>query len=358
MNMKDKVINKLKLFVTTDCNMSCKYCMIKNTNEYMTFDLAIKWINYFILNTKNDWNKKFIYFFGWEPFKNFNLIKKIINYINLQKLKFPLEYVICTNLTILNNEYIFFLKNNNIKLSISLWGYWKYHTSHRIFKTNSNVNSLNITLKNIKLLKKGGIQTYKLWIGFVILKDFLDMLFTNFIYIVEVLSLCHLNFEIIIDKKEWSMDDYNNFKNEYNKIIRYIICCISKKKYIYLNNLNWTILFLLYDISKNDKLSYLAELYPNWNIMFSWFNTYLSTEEIKKTIVWNLNKDSFIDVNYSDKYAPDFNSLENFKPGVWYRFIKDFMNVLDLEIAKIIIKRSKEELYFKEYIDNVKKYYF
>lgn len=42
------VIQKIKLFVTTECNMKCEYCMIKNSHDFMNFEVAKKSIDKYI----------------------------------------------------------------------------------------------------------------------------------------------------------------------------------------------------------------------------------------------------------------------------------------------------------------------
>ncbi len=351
-------VNKIKLIVTTDCNMKCSYCMVKNTREYMSLDIAIKTVEYFIFNNLDNWQKKFIYFFWWEPLLNFNLIKDVISYINKKYKKSNLlEFVICSNFTFVKKEILDFIIDNNIKLSISIWWKNNQHNSHRIFSKVKS-NALDLTLENIEKLKKR-LNLYNIWVWFVLIKENIKNMFNNFIYIVEDIGLLHINFEIILDKKEWTKKDYIIFKKEYYKIIRYILNNIRKWKYIYLNNLNWTILLLLNIINEDNKTKqYLTEIYPNWDILYSSFYSNLDDNIKQDLLVWNINLWE-INTKISLKdYFNKFNLLDNFNGWEWYKLISYFLKDINNYFWKFIIKESKLNSNYLTYLWKIKDIYF
>jgi uncharacterized protein len=123
----------LTLNVTRKCNLKCDYCF--EDNEYrnfgnMSFGIAKKAIDAFFTTQTNtpDW---VIIFTGGEPLLNFDLLKNVVEYINNKGLK--VEYRIKTNATLLDDEKMIFLIENNFKFQISLDGNEKAHNTHRKF---------------------------------------------------------------------------------------------------------------------------------------------------------------------------------------------------------------------------------
>jgi uncharacterized protein len=143
----------LTLNVTRKCNLKCDYCF--EDSEYrklgnMTFDIAKKAIDTFFTSQTNtpDW---VIIFTGGEPMLNFDLIKNVVEYINYKGLN--VKYKIKTNATLLDDEKMDFLINNNFKIQISLDGNEKAHDTHRKFANGKG--TFRIVDKNIhKLIRK------------------------------------------------------------------------------------------------------------------------------------------------------------------------------------------------------------
>jgi len=142
--------------VTENCNLSCDYCIYGKyyinkqtaTEKVLSFEIAKNMINYFVpiwessLNSSFD-NKITIGFYGGEALLNFNLIKKIIDYVKTLSVysKNRIEFSMTTN-GVLLDKYISFLVNNNFFLKISLDGgtekensFRKYHNGKIAFKT-------------------------------------------------------------------------------------------------------------------------------------------------------------------------------------------------------------------------------
>jgi len=121
--------------VTLRCNSKCSYCQVssKNIGE-KKFDMDKK-------TAKNVVDKIFdsparnikVEFQGGEPLLNFKIIKYIIEYSlwkNLFKKK-NLQFVICTNLTLMSKKILKFLKNHRIYISTSIDGPKDLHNKNR-----------------------------------------------------------------------------------------------------------------------------------------------------------------------------------------------------------------------------------
>jgi radical SAM additional 4Fe4S-binding domain len=126
-------VHILTLNVTRKCNLKCDYCF--EDSEYrklgnMPFDIAKKAIDTFFTTSTNtpSWA---IVFTGGEPLLNYDLLKKVVEYIDNRGLK--VEYRIKTNATLMDDERMDFLIKNNFKIQISLDGNEKAHDTHRKF---------------------------------------------------------------------------------------------------------------------------------------------------------------------------------------------------------------------------------
>lgn len=131
-------VKSVTLALTEACNMRCKYCgympKYKNPDYHlkeMSQEVAFKAID-FLMNNSQKSDVCNIGFYGGEPLLRFDLIKKCIEYI---KRKYPFRqptYNITTNATLLNNEIIDFLVENDIKVSISLDGPQREYNKYRV----------------------------------------------------------------------------------------------------------------------------------------------------------------------------------------------------------------------------------
>ena len=146
----------LTLALSWECNLDCRYCTIdKSKKKVISIDKAKKAIDLYFsyYNEKYPGKEKKIYFFGGEPFLHRKLLFNLTDYAK-QKEKNP-KFKITTNLTILNNEIIKYIKENNIELSISLDGNKETTNKNRIFPNKNK--SFDIITKNLKTLNENNI---------------------------------------------------------------------------------------------------------------------------------------------------------------------------------------------------------
>lgn len=348
----------MKLFVTNDCNMSCSYCMIKNTGQYMDFKTAKSGVDKLILQSWSDGLKKFLYFFWWEPLLHFSLIKEVVDYIESQKMyiNFDVEYVLCTNLTILNQDIIDFLSRYNVFMSISIWWIWKTHDIHRTFPVVSNKSAFNITTHNIsRLLPR--LPKENIGVGLVVTKNLVGNMLKDFLYIVEKVGLNHINLEIIVDDVEWNTQQAQIFYKQYNLILKYLYRNISQWKFIYINNLNWDINNIFSGREKDvyKPLEFFVELHPDKNILLSWFFTH--SDDMSSQVISSIDTfDPNIDYNIQ-WYFHNLKKIPKFKFEWDYHKIKEYQKHANVVLANLILKNATEK-YFKEYIKEVARIYF
>ena len=114
------------IVVTARCNFNCRYCHASSANE-KEHDLDLDWST-----AKYIVNKIFespspiikIEFQGGEPLLNWPIIKDIVEYAEIVNriAKRRLEFVICTNLTLVTKDILEYCKSHNIAISTSLDG--------------------------------------------------------------------------------------------------------------------------------------------------------------------------------------------------------------------------------------------
>ncbi len=143
--------------VTENCNLRCKYCIFNDNYQHyrsinpreMTFETAVKGINYIFSKIKNRSDKKFNFgFYGGEPLLNLKLIRQIIEYTKETFKEWELFYNLTSNLTALTDSALDFLIEHNISLSISLDGDQANHDAKRVFADGTGTHET--VLKNLQ----------------------------------------------------------------------------------------------------------------------------------------------------------------------------------------------------------------
>jgi len=121
------------LHITKKCNMNCSYCYEQDKESEYTWEEIKDTIDNIFSKTTE---KAHIEFLGGEPMLRWDLVKKSFEYINTNYNKLLKYATITTNGTVLNDEIIEFLKNNELQYAISLDG-TKYSNQLRFMKDYS-----------------------------------------------------------------------------------------------------------------------------------------------------------------------------------------------------------------------------
>ena len=171
--LHDRHVNDLCLQVTRRCNFNCRYCLYTNEhgieriheNRDMTWETAKKALDY-LYNHSCDAESIGISFYGGEPFLNYKLIKKIVDYCNSSYISKSVEYRTTTNGTALNDEIIHFIIKNNFKLAISLDGGKTIQNKHRKLG-NTGSDTCDIVLRNINTIRKVSEDYFSKRVSFI-----------------------------------------------------------------------------------------------------------------------------------------------------------------------------------------------
>lgn len=227
------------IVVTTRCNFRCNYCHASSSSHQdkagdMSWDTAFKTVN-MIFNSPSQTIK--IEFQGGEPLLNWKIVKKIIEYaLFLNRLKRKnLEFVLCTNLTLIDESILKYLKKYRVLISTSLDGPKDLHNLHRvsrtgidgyeIFKNKLNLCRMFIGQENISALLTVTKNTLGRWKE--VIDEYLKLGF-NDIFIRSINPYGRA-------KTEWRNIGYSieEFIATYKKMLNYIIeLNLEGKKFI------------------------------------------------------------------------------------------------------------------------------
>ncbi len=148
---------KLHIFVPTlRCNQSCQYCQVTRQNSCATtkFDMSIETMHRSVdLMLANPSHSVTMEFQGGEPLLNFDMVKEGVLYSKQKNASIGkhIEYVICTNLILLEDFHLEFFKEHNIQISTSLDGPQFLHDRNRPMNGQS---SYSVVTRNIRRVQE------------------------------------------------------------------------------------------------------------------------------------------------------------------------------------------------------------
>ena len=145
---------KLHIFVLTlRCNSSCAYCQAsrKNADEGSFFDMSIETARKATeLMFKSPSPEITVEFQGGEPMLNFEALKEVVLYseeLNKKHNK-KLDFVVCTNLSILEDWHLDFFKEHKVNISTSIDGPEELHNKNRASKCDAA--NFKVVEKNLR----------------------------------------------------------------------------------------------------------------------------------------------------------------------------------------------------------------
>lgn len=124
------------LHITNQCNLRCTYCYVYKTSDSMNENLANKALKKIIVDAKKHSFKKItVKFSGGECLLK---LPQVLDLVRLgrklaKELKIDIEFVVLTNGILLTEKIASTLKQENVRVAVSLDGLEKYHDSQRIF---------------------------------------------------------------------------------------------------------------------------------------------------------------------------------------------------------------------------------
>lgn len=215
-------IKQICFELTQKCNLSCTYCCYGNLyshigndnktemNEEIAFSFIDILFNDLSSNKNVSFGKKIVVgFYGGEALLKIDLIKSIVNYINVKKndiSDIEFEFIMTTN-GLLLYKYIDFFVDNNFSIMVSLDGNRK-NSSYRVFENGKE--SFDLLMKNMRLIKEKYPSYFDQNISF-------NSVIHNRNNISDVVSFIYDEFHKIPQLSELSSDDIKN-----NRIDEYL----------------------------------------------------------------------------------------------------------------------------------------
>lgn len=159
-------LNSITLQVTQQCNLRCKYCTYSGSyhnrihaDKNMSKELAFKGVDYIVEQAAMS-PSIFIGFYGGEPLLRFDLIRDVVEYTKQKIGGKVLKFHMTTNGTLLTEDIIRFLVDNDFKLMISLDGPEQVHDANRVFASSEN-GSFKTIVKHLKKVEENHKAFYQ-----------------------------------------------------------------------------------------------------------------------------------------------------------------------------------------------------
>lgn len=151
-----KILSRLVIHLTNDCNLRCKYCYAHG-GKYLSErrKLNEEMLDKTIERFYSEFDEiQFIQFFGGEPLLNMNLMEKACEKIRSidSERKCTTHFGLVTNGTLINDRFINIVKKYGIEVTVSYDGYPLVNNLLRVFPNGEGTS--DIILKNAKLLKE------------------------------------------------------------------------------------------------------------------------------------------------------------------------------------------------------------
>ena len=153
----DGNIHMMTLQLTQQCNFRCDYCPYtigtsdrQHSNKRMSLETAKRGVD-FLLQHSGNVEAPVIGFYGGEPFLEFNMMKKIIEYaVERAKGKY-IGFTVTTNGSMLTEDKIDFLEKYSVVVMISLDGPREVHDKNRKLAATGS-GSFEKVINNVEAL--------------------------------------------------------------------------------------------------------------------------------------------------------------------------------------------------------------
>jgi len=157
-NKNPKILPSLAVAKLTEkCNLNCSYCYIEagcKKTGMMDEKTAFRIADEYLEMHKKDTERLNYLFHGGEPLLNFELMKKVTEYVKPYRKKLSLS--IQTNGTLITDEIAKFFKENNIEVGISIDGPQFVHDASRYYQGKKG--SFEHVMRGIRILQKHDVS--------------------------------------------------------------------------------------------------------------------------------------------------------------------------------------------------------
>lgn len=221
--------DSITLNITNKCNLNCTYCFEHyKDNKMMDSKLAIDIIDETYNHRYTESQGVFtINIFGGEPLLNWSCIKDIVDHCNDKE--YNVKFGITSNLTILTDEMIKYIDENNIMILVSIDGVKYIHDKNRC-------NSYDKVEANIKRLIDndcGSLIEARMTIDHDSVYEMYNGVLN--IWNMGISNICPMP----VTDCEWSNEELQEFKAQYRKILEFYTDTLNdedNERNIYIKN--------------------------------------------------------------------------------------------------------------------------
>ncbi|MFA5139155.1 MAG: radical SAM protein [Elusimicrobiota bacterium] len=154
-------IRRLEVFLTTRCNLDCRYCSSKTlvhrkAQRSLSFEELKRAMRLFVACPGAGRGPRGVAFTGGEPFLEFETLARTIEHIRGYKEDF--EVCVSTNGTFLTEEKMRFLRAKRVNLTLSLDGGREVNDSNRRFRDASGASVYDAVAARLRTLSREALE--------------------------------------------------------------------------------------------------------------------------------------------------------------------------------------------------------
>lgn len=221
----------LTLEINQICNFDCRYCYLrKKSGNIMPEKVAYAGVDLALLNVQKHSDKRiWIDFVGGEALLSFELIRKIVKYIELhtRKTDISVNYSITTNGSIMNKQILQFLIEKKVYIKLSIDGNKTIHDRNR--KLVNGKGSFGLIEKNLPDFKLYEQYTnINIQVAHVITQNNYKDVFLAVGYLVDQLGFNVIDSSMDFTQK-WKAEELDVLAHEWEKVIDYYLIKYDQK---------------------------------------------------------------------------------------------------------------------------------
>lgn len=214
------------LKLTTECNLGCTYCsegnQVKSRLDEGLFYKLVDDLTELLTVIKDD--KVDFLFHGGEPLLYGQLaLSKLMVYARKHLSDKKIKFLMQTNGTLINEQWISFFKDEQISVGVSIDGYDEIHDKYR--RTKKNEPTAQLVLNNIRKMQNAGIN-----VGTLMVVNSEESIDAEKLY--NFISTNHLNMKIhsvVPCGRASNREDTDRVYEQYLALLRQLLDIILEK---------------------------------------------------------------------------------------------------------------------------------
>jgi radical SAM protein with 4Fe4S-binding SPASM domain len=243
----------LEVSVTEKCNLGCPYCYVANRPTWMSkevFEKGIKDVHK-LMERSGD-TEYFVSFFGGEPLLNWDLIKHAVPILQADPLNTGINII--TNLTMIDQEKLDFIKKYNVGISWSFDGMGSNESRPLLpllENTNPETGEMFNGILDMYNSKKDLIKQLTNGCKVMVWPGNVSEMTENFEFLLEW-GIDHPDFSLVRDDI-WTVDDIKQYKKELGRMTDSYIEKVKAGRFCSIGLIKLAILDTLFGLIKGKR---------------------------------------------------------------------------------------------------------